>query len=79
MRFRNYCFVDYGYEMWKHADVLITSDPAILSRKIPRRKKVIKITRPYNENIKAGSIEVKQVANLIDNKIFEKIIKYKNK
>jgi hypothetical protein len=77
MRFRNYKFVDYSSEMWQHVDVLITSDPAILSRKIPWRKKLIKITRPYNENIKAGSIEVKQVANLTDNKNFEKIIKYK--
>jgi hypothetical protein len=77
MRFRNYKFVDYASEMWQHVDVLITSDPAILSGKIPWFKKLIKITRPYNENIKAGSIEVKQVANLTDNKIFEKIIKYK--
>ena len=79
MRFKNYKFVDYASEMWQHVDVLITSDPAILSRKIPWFKKLIKITRPYNENIKAGSLEVKQIADLIDNKNFEKIIKYKNK
>ena len=77
MRFRNYKFVDYATDMWKHVDVLITTDPAILYNKIPWRKKLIKIIRPYNENIKAGSLEVKQIADLIDNKTFEKIIKYK--
>ena len=79
MRFRNYKFVDYATDMWEHVDVLITTDPAILYNKIPWRKKLIKIIRPYNENIKAGSLEVKQIADLIDNKNFEKIIKYKNK
>jgi hypothetical protein len=77
MRFKNYKFVDKATDMWQHVDVLITTDPAILNFKIPWGKKLIKITRPYNENIKAGSIEVKQVADLIDNKNFEKIIKYK--
>ena len=77
MRFRNYCFVNNAAEMWKHVDVLITSDPDILNGKLPWGKKAIKIIRPYNDNIKRGLIEVKQVANLIDNKTFEKIIKYK--
>jgi hypothetical protein len=77
MRFKNYKFIDKATDMWQHVDVLITTDPAILNFKIPWGKKLIKITRPYNENIKAGSIEVKQVADLIDNKNFEKIIKYK--
>ena len=77
MRFKNYKFVDNASEMWQHVDVLITTDPAILNSKIPWFKKLIKITRPYNENIKAGSIQIKQLADLIDNKTFEKIIKYK--
>lgn len=77
MRFKNYCFVDKASDMWKHADVLITTNPEILKGNIPWFKKLIKITRPYNENINAGSLEIKQVAELIDNKKFEKIIKYK--
>jgi hypothetical protein len=40
---------------------------------------LIKINRPYNETINAGNIEVIQLAELIDNPKFEKIIKYKNK
>jgi len=77
MRFKKYCFVDKASEMWKYVDVLITSDPDILNSKIPWGKKVIKIIRPYNDKIKTGLIEVKQIVNLIDNKTFEKIIKYK--
>jgi len=77
MRFKNYHFVDKAIDVWNHVDVLITTNPEILKGGAPWGKKLIKITRPYNENIKVGSIEVKQVADLIDNKKFEKIIKYK--
>jgi len=77
-RFRNYKFIDNPIDMWKHADVLITTDPEILKLGVPWGKKLIKLSRPYNESIKSGSIEVLQVADLIDNKDFEKIIKYKN-
>jgi hypothetical protein len=79
MRFKNYYFVEKAIDMWNHVDVLITTNPEILKGGAPWGKKLIKIIRPYNENIKVGSIEVKQVADLIDNKKFEKIIKYKNK
>lgn len=78
-RFRNYKFVDKAVDMWKEVDVLITTDPEILKLGVPWGKKLIKLTRPYNENIKAGSLEVLQVADLIENKEFQKIIKYKNK
>jgi len=76
-RFRNYKFVDKSIDMWNEVDVLITTDPAILSLGTPWGKKLIKLTRPYNEKIKAGTLEVLQVADLIENKDFEKIIKYK--
>lgn len=76
-RFKNYHFYDKSLNMWNDVDVLITTDPKILKIGAPWGKKLIKITRPYNVNIKAGSIEVKQVADLIDNKEFEKIIKHK--
>ena len=76
-RFKNYCFVDKASDMWKHVDILITTNPEILQNKISWFKKLIKIIRPYNENITAGSLQIKQVAELINNKKFEKIIKYK--
>lgn len=79
MRFKNYCFVDKATDMWKNVDILITSNSEIVKAGAPWGKKLIKIIRPFNESIKEGSIEVKQVADLIDNKKFEKIIKYKNK
>jgi len=76
-RFKNICFVDDALDMWKNVDVLITTDPKILELGTPWGKKLIKLKRPYNENIKAGSLEVLQIADLIDNPDFEKIIKYK--
>lgn len=78
-RFRNYRFVDTATEMWNDVDVLITSDPEILKLGTPWGKKLIKLKRPYNENINAGNLEVLQIVELIDNPTFEKIIKYKNK
>jgi len=76
-RFRNISFVDKALDMWNDVDVLITTDPEILKLGTPWGKKLIKLKRPYNENIKAGSLEVLQIADLIDNPTFEKIIKYK--
>lgn len=78
-RFTNYIFVDKVIDMWKNVNIIITTDPEILTLGAPWGKKIIKLTRPYNENIKAGSMEVLQIADLIDNSDFEKIIKYKNK
>ncbi len=76
-RFKNYRFVENANEMWKHVDVLITTDPEILEGDVPWGKKLIKINRPYNEKIKAGALMVTHFIDLIDNKKFEKIIKYK--
>jgi len=78
-RFRNYKFVDKAIDMWNDIDVLITTDPEILELGAPWFKKIIKLKRPYNENIKSGYMEVLQINDLIDNPEFEKIIKYNNK
>ncbi len=78
-RFKNYKFVDDALDMWKHVDILITTDPKILTLGAPWGKKIIKLKRPYNERIKAGSMEVLQIADLNNNQDFEKIIKYKIK
>ncbi len=76
-RFKNYRFVDKSMDMWNDIDVLITSDPVILELGVPWGKKLIKVNRPYNENIKKCSFEIIQIKELIDNPQFEKIIKYK--
>jgi len=77
-RFNNYRFVENKKDMWKDIDLLITTDPEILEKGSPFLKKIIKVRRPYNENIKVGSIQILQIADLINNKQFEKIIKFKN-
>ena len=76
-RFNNICFVDKSIDMWDDIDILITTDPEILKLGTPWGKKLIKVKRPYNENINAGQLEILQIADLIDNPKFEKIIKYK--
>lgn len=78
-RFKNYKFVSKSTDMWKNVDILITTNPEILKLGAPWGKKIIKLKRPYNENIKSGSLEVLQIADLINNSDFEKIIKYKRK
>jgi hypothetical protein len=78
-RFKEYRFVDKSIDMWKHVDVLITTDPDILNLGTPWFKKLIKVKRPYNQEIKTNSLEVLHIKELIDNKEFEKIIKYKTK
>ena len=77
-RFKNYSFVDNSNEKWKGIDILITTDPEILEKDSPWGKKIIKIKRPYNKNIKSCLLEVLQINDLTNNKEFEKIIKYKN-
>ena len=77
--FKNYRFVDDALDMWENINVLITSDPKVLEAKVPWGKKLIKVRRPYNENIfnVAISLEITHFIDLIDNKEFQKIIKYK--
>jgi len=77
-RFRDYKFLDNAIDMWKHVDVLITTDPEIIKLGAPWGKKLIKLRRPYNEELKSGSLDALQIVDLIENKDFQKIIKYKN-
>jgi hypothetical protein len=76
---KNYKFLDNPLDMWKHVDVLITTDPEIVKLGSPWGKKLIKLRRPYNEDLKSGKLDALQIADLIENKDFQKIIKYKTK
>jgi hypothetical protein len=78
-RFRNYKFINKSFDIWKDVDIVITANPEFLKIGAPWGKKIIKLSRPFNKDIKTGSIEVLQLKDLIDNFNFEKIIKYKNK
>ena len=78
-RFNDYKFLDKAVDMWKHVDVLITTDPEILKLGVPWGKKLVKLRRPYNEELKSGTLDAMQIVDLIENKDFQKIIKYKTK
>jgi hypothetical protein len=75
-RFNNYRFVENNGEIWDNVDVFITTDPEFLQL-IPEGKKVIKLKRPYNENLGNDSIiSVLQLHDLFENEEFEKLINY---
>lgn len=78
-RFKDYKFLDNPLDMWKHVDVLITTDPEIIKLGVPWGKKLIKLRRPYNNELKSGTLDAMQIVDLIENKDFQKIIKYKSK
>lgn len=76
-RFRNYKFINKSFDIWKDVDVVITANPELLIIGAPWGKRIIKLSRPFNEKIKVGSLEVLHIKDLINNIKFEKIIKYK--
>jgi hypothetical protein len=80
-RFKSYKFFENKEEVWEGIDILITTDPEILKSKTPKNKKIIKISRPYNENIKNSEIknELLQLEELNGNDDFEKLINYNKK
>ena len=78
-RFKDYKFLENVVDMWKYVDVLITTDPEIIKLGAPWGKKLIKLRRPYNENLKSGTLDALQIVDLIENQKFQKIIKYKSK
>lgn len=66
-----------GEEKLNNVDILITSDPELLINKAPKGKKVIKIERPYNVGCDNCEISTIQLYELVGNKEFEKLIKFK--
>ena len=68
-RFKNFKFVDTNEEMWEGVDILITTDPSILTEPIPENKQFIKMLRPYNNKIinEDAALQELQIADLIDN------------
>jgi len=55
-------------DCWNHVDIMITDHPEILKSK-PENKKVIKIERPFNEEI-PSDYTIKSVKELIGLDIF---------
>lgn len=86
-RITTYKFVENNKEIWNNVDFLITTDPYLLDVpretnkdvidiRVPINKRVIKLSRPYNEN-HIGDIEKLQLYDLINDDEFEKLIGYK--
>jgi len=73
-RFTNYRFCETNEEMLENIDILITTDPEILDN--PAGKKIIKLTRPYNEDCYSDIKPVLQINDLNGNEEFEKLINY---
>ena len=66
-RATKYVFEESSEEIWKNVDILVTADPEMLSN-VPIDKKVIKVTRSFNDDIKSD-LEIMQINDL--NKIEE--------
>lgn len=72
-RIRTYSFPETNEEVWDSVDILITADPELINR--PTEKRVIKITRPFNEDLDSD-LDVLQVFDLVDDKNFQSLIGY---
>lgn len=72
-RITKYEFVTTNEEVWDSVDILLTTDPELLNR--PTDKRVVKIIRPFNEQLEAD-FDVLQVAELIEDKEFQEFIGY---
>jgi hypothetical protein len=75
-RISQYVFVETNEEVWNSVDILLTTDPELLDR--PAEKRVVKITRPYNEENEAD-FDAIQLVELVDNKDFQKLIGFETK
>lgn len=72
-KIKNYHFVDDVKDMWKHVDVLLTTDPKILDGKKPFFKKIVKLLRPYNVESGKKYFTITHINDLIIN---EEKVKY---
>ena len=73
-RIKKYVFAETNEEIWDEVDFLITTDPELLNP--PKNKKVIKLNRPYNEDIKTDLSAINFI-ELIKNDEFLELISFK--
>jgi hypothetical protein len=76
-RFNTYKFLEKSIDIISDVDVIITTDPALLLAELPENKTIIKVKRPYNTDIQSEK-EILQLADLINNAEFEKLVNFKN-
>ena len=80
-RYPHIRFVEKAEDMWEHADVLITTDPALLDAGTPDdaiyipNKNIIKLQRPYNEKCQDGALGLagRQILQLKDLTGFDEV------
>ena len=75
-RIKEYKFCETNEEIWDSVDILITTDPDLLNR--PAEKKVVKLTRPYNDELEAD-FDGLQIIDFIENDFDEETKKTKVK
>ena len=83
-RFKTYFFGENNDDIWNKVDYLITTDPELLE-KPSDNKKVIKMLRPYNIDLKADLeinnlidlVEIENYGNILEE--FKKLIGFVNK
>lgn len=73
-KFKMYFFGETNEEIWDKVDILVTTDPELLNK--PSRKKVIKLNRPYNENLESD-YDTTNLVDLVEDEKFQKLIRYK--
>lgn len=69
---RRFYFPENSADIWKEADIVITTDPAIISSK--GDKKVVILSRQHNANLE-GDLVALNLVDLIDNVDFKNLIK----
>jgi len=71
---RMFYFPETPEKIWDIADVVITTDPAIVSSKPNSDHKVVLLNRPHNENIE-GDLKTMNFIDLVENPTFKEMIK----
>lgn len=75
-RIRTYHFLENIEDIFDIADIIITTDPALISGN-KNGTKVVKLDRPYNTELKGENLKALFIKDLTDNEDFEKLIEYK--
>lgn len=75
-RSKKFIFIENEKDIWKDIDILITTNPEYFKKKQPKKKRVIKIERPYNmeKNMNYFDVSDTELINLTVNNKFNDLI-----
>jgi hypothetical protein len=73
---RKFYFPETPEEIWKIADIVITTDPKIIKSKpyYDLNRKVVVLNRPHNETLE-GDLKTMNFIDLVENETFKEMIK----